>query len=158
MRINVQRVGQETPISVFRVVHKHVKVLRDSMPEALKLHILNDMSDIFQQRMELLLENAYLGLGLVFILLALFLETRLAFWVSLGIPISFLDSFLLLSGVDISINMVSMFAFIVILGIVVDDAIVAERTSTTTGSREWILSEPRSRVPKTLHSPLPSIS
>jgi multidrug efflux pump subunit AcrB len=71
-----------------------------------------------------MLRNGYLGLGLVFILLALFLEVRLAFWVSLGIPISFLGGFLLLPLLGTSINMVSMFAFIVTLGIVVDDAIV----------------------------------
>jgi len=65
-----------------------------------------------------------MGLGLVFILLALFLEARLAFWVALGIPISFLGSLLFLPAMDVSINMVSMFAFIVTLGIVVDDAIV----------------------------------
>ena len=71
-----------------------------------------------------MLRNGSLGLGLVFILLAVFLETRLAFWVSLGIPISFLGSLLFLPVADVSINMVSMFAFIVTLGIVVDDAIV----------------------------------
>ncbi len=124
VRINVQRVGEETPGSVSSAVQEHVDRLRKSMPDGLQLNILNDRSKIFEQRMDLLLKNAYLGLGLVFILLALFLEARLAFWVALGIPISFLGSFLLLSGTDISINMISMFAFIVTLGIVVDDAIV----------------------------------
>ncbi len=71
-----------------------------------------------------MLRNGFIGLGLVFILLAIFLEARLAFWVSLGIPISFLGSLLILPNAGISINMVSMFAFIVTLGIVVDDAIV----------------------------------
>ena len=122
--INVQRVGEETPITVSQAVKKHVERINRTLPQALSLTVLNDRSDIFKQRMDLLLKNAYLGLTLVFILLALFLESRLAFWVSLGIPVSFLGSFLLLSGVDISINMVSMFAFIVTLGIVVDDAIV----------------------------------
>jgi multidrug efflux pump subunit AcrB len=74
--------------------------------------------------MDLMLRNGYLGLGLVFILLAIFLEARLAFWVSLGIPISILGSFLFLPLMDSSINIISMFAFIVTLGIVVDDAIV----------------------------------
>ncbi|MFN2269165.1 MAG: efflux RND transporter permease subunit, partial [Desulfonatronovibrio sp.] len=86
--------------------------------------ILRDRSNVFQQRATLLLKNAYLGLILVFLLLALFLEARLAFWVSLGIPISFLGSFLFLSGTGFTINMITMFAFIVTLGIVVDDAIV----------------------------------
>jgi multidrug efflux pump subunit AcrB len=94
------------------------------MPGNLQVTVLRDRSDIFQQRADLLLTNAYLGLGLVFFLLALFLEARLAFWVSLGIPVSFLGSFLLLSGTEFSVNMITMFAFIVTLGIVVDDAIV----------------------------------
>ena len=96
--------------------------MNQTLPEGLSLTILRDGSDIFTQRAELLLNNAYLGLILVFVCLALFLETRLAFWVSLGIPISFLGSFIFLSATDFSINMISMFAFIVTLGIVVDDA------------------------------------
>lgn len=84
----------------------------------------NDSSDIFRQRMDLLTRNGIMGLCLVFILLAVFLEIRLAFWVSLGIPISIMGSFLFLPALGVSINMVSMFAFIITLGIVVDDAIV----------------------------------
>ena len=84
----------------------------------------NDRSEIYTQRLDLMLRNAYLGLGLVFILLALFLETRLAFWVSLGIPISFLGAMLILPAIGVTFNMISMFAFIVTLGIVVDDAII----------------------------------
>ena len=95
-----------------------------NLPPKLALTILEDRSEIFNQRMELLLTNAGLGLALVFICLALFLETRLAFWVSLGIPISFMGSFIILSPLNFSINMISMFAFIVTLGIVVDDAVV----------------------------------
>jgi len=74
--------------------------------------------------MDLLLSNGYLGLILVFCLLAVFLEPRLAFWVAMGIPVSFLGSFLFLQMLGISLNMMSMFAFLIALGIVVDDAIV----------------------------------
>ena len=86
--------------------------------------IRRDRSEIYQQRMDLLLRNAYIGLSLVLILLGLFLESRVAFWVTMGIPISFLGAFLILPGVGVTINMISMFAFIIALGIVVDDAIV----------------------------------
>ena len=85
---------------------------------------LYDRSEIYRQRLNLMVTNGYFGLALVFILLAIFLEARLAFWVSLGIPISFLGSLLLLPLIGVTFNMVSMFAFIVTLGIVVDDAIV----------------------------------
>jgi multidrug efflux pump subunit AcrB len=123
--IEVYRVGDQTPTSISRAVEKQVKRLnRQVLPDGVFLEIRNDLSKIYQQRMNLLIRNGLLGLCLVFILLAVFLEARLAFWVSLGIPISFLGSMLILPGMGISINMVSMFAFIVTLGIVVDDAIV----------------------------------
>ena len=122
--LEVYRIGEQTPVSVSDAVHRQMDEINYILPEGLTLVSRNDRSEIYRQRLNLMLRNGYLGLGLVFILLALFLETRLAFWVSLGIPISFLGSFLLLPVMGITINMVSMFAFIVTLGIVVDDAIV----------------------------------
>ena len=122
--IEVYRIGGQTPIAVSEAARSVVDRLNQTMPGNLSLEVLRDRSEIFGQRAQLLLKNAYLGLGLVFILLALFLEARLAFWVSLGIPISFLGSFLFLAATPFSVNMITMFAFIVTLGIVVDDAIV----------------------------------
>ena len=122
--IEVYRIGDQTPGSVSKAAGSIIEELNASLPGNLQATVLRDRSDIFQQRADLLLTNAFLGLGLVFFLLALFLEARLAFWVSLGIPISFLGSFLFLSGTNFSVNMITMFAFIVTLGIVVDDAIV----------------------------------
>ncbi len=122
--IQVYRVGDQTPISVSDAVRRQLETLNQILPPGLALEAQNDRSEIYRQRMDLMLRNGYIGLGLVFILLAVFLEARLAFWVSLGIPISILGSFLFLSPIGTSINVVSMFAFIVTLGIVVDDAIV----------------------------------
>lgn len=122
--IDVYRVGNQTPTGVADAAKTVISQFEKRLPEGLKLAILRDHSKIFTQRAELLLTNAYLGLGLVFICLALFLEIRLAFWVSMGIPISILGSFLFLGFASFSINMISMFAFIVTLGIVVDDAVV----------------------------------
>ena len=122
--IEVYRVGEQTPGEVADAAKTILERLNKTLPRGLSLKVLDDNSEIFTQRAELLLNNAYLGLILVFVFLALFLETRLAFWVSLGIPISFLGSFVFLSAMDFSINMISMFAFIVTLGIVVDDAVV----------------------------------
>ena len=85
----------------------------------------DDDGDTYNQRVGLLLKNAFIGLFLVLFLLSLFLEYRLAFWVTMGIPTAFLGSLLFIPFFDVSINMVSMFAFIVALGIVVDDAIIA---------------------------------
>jgi multidrug efflux pump subunit AcrB len=122
--IETYRVGEQTPITVSDAVRRVVGELKETLPEGLSIDLRNDRSEIYRQRLGLLLKNGFLGLALVFILLALFLEPRLAFWVSLGIPISFLGSLLFLPSLGMSINMVSMFAFIVTLGIVVDDAIV----------------------------------
>ncbi|MEN8753350.1 MAG: efflux RND transporter permease subunit, partial [Desulfobacterales bacterium] len=122
--IEVFRVGDQTPVSVSNAVKNVLVEVNEQLPSGLAVVLRNDRSDIYRQRMGLLIKNGFMGLGLVFVLLALFLETRLAFWVALGIPISFLGSLLLLPTMDVSINMVSMFAFIVTLGIVVDDAIV----------------------------------
>jgi multidrug efflux pump subunit AcrB len=122
--IEVYRVGDQTPIQVATSGKAVVKRINESLPEGVILVVQRDLSKIFSQRADLLLRNAYIGLGLVFFFLALFLEIRLAFWVSLGIPISFLGSFLFLAPTTFSINIISMFAFIVTLGIVVDDAVV----------------------------------
>jgi multidrug efflux pump subunit AcrB len=122
--IDVYRVSDQTPVSVSNAARQVVEEINQELPPGLAVVLRNDRSEIYRQRMGLLVKNGFMGLGLVFILLALFLEIRLAFWVALGIPISFLGSLLFLPAMGVSINMVSMFAFIVTLGIVVDDAIV----------------------------------
>lgn len=122
--IDVYQVGNQTPNGVTGAAKTVLESMNESLPKGLQLTVVRDRSEIFTQRADLLLRNSYWGLSLVFIFLALFLEIRLAFWVSLGIPISFLGSFLFLSPLDFSINMITMFAFIVTLGIVVDDAVV----------------------------------
>ena len=122
--IQVYRVGDQTPISVSDAVRRQVENINQNLPSGLALEVRNDLSDIYRQRMDLMMNNGYLGLALVFILLAVFLEARLAFWVSLGIPVSILGSFIFLPLMNVSINLITMFAFIITLGIVVDDAIV----------------------------------
>jgi len=123
--IEVYRVGDQTPVAVSEAVREKRIEINADLPPGLFLDARNDRSDIYRQRMNLMLRNGYLGLALVFILLAIFLELRLAFWVSLGIPISILGSLFFIPTAGVSINIISMFAFIITLGIVVDDAIVA---------------------------------
>lgn len=122
--IEIYRIGDQTPVSVSDAAKRTVAAVNQELPPGLTVVLRDDRSEIYRQRMGLLVRNGCMGLGLVFLLLALFLEIRLAFWVALGIPISFLGSLLFLPIMDVSINMISMFAFIVTLGIVVDDAIV----------------------------------
>ena len=122
--VDVFRIGDQTPIEVADAVYKQIDKLRLTLPDGIHIDTVDDRSEYYKQRISLLVKNGYLGLGLVFILLAIFLETRLAFWVTMGIPISFLGSLLIIPLFGVSINMVSLFAFIIALGIVVDDAIV----------------------------------
>ena len=123
--IDVYRVGDQTPMGVAGAVRRAMGEIERDLPAGIGWHISHDMSDVYRQRLELLLKNAFMGLVLVLAVLGLFLEFRLAFWVTMGIPTAFLGSLLFLPVVGVSINMISMFAFIVALGIVVDDAIVA---------------------------------
>ena len=122
--VEVFRAGDQGPIEIADAVRRHVRELTATLPAGISVAAVNDRSAIYKQRLNLLLKNGYLGLALVFILLGIFLEPRLAFWVTMGIPVSFLGSLLFLPQLDVSINMVSLFAFIVSLGIVVDDTII----------------------------------
>ncbi|MBE0537389.1 MAG: efflux RND transporter permease subunit [Phycisphaerae bacterium] len=122
--IAVYRIGDQTPIGVSEATHAAMARIEAQLPPGVDWSVTNDRADIYRQRARLLLKNAFLGLILVLVLLGLFLEFKLAIWVTMGIPISFLGAFLFLPQVDVTINMISMFAFIIALGIVVDDAIV----------------------------------
>ncbi|MDP2097603.1 MAG: efflux RND transporter permease subunit [Methylobacter sp.] len=122
--VQVLRVGKQTPVQISDAVKRNLKLANASLPQGISAEIRYDASVQYGQRIDLLMRNSAMGLTLVFIVLALFLELRLAFWVMMGIPTAFLGSFLLLPLLGVSLNMVSLFAFIIALGIVVDDAIV----------------------------------
>jgi multidrug efflux pump subunit AcrB len=122
--IQVYRVGDQSALEVARTVKNYIDDIRSDLPEGMEIGFFRDMSVVLRSRINLLLKNMALGLILVIVLLTVFLNLRLAFWVTLGIPIAFATGLWLLPYFDISINMISLFAFILILGIVVDDAIV----------------------------------
>lgn len=122
--VNVFRVGDQTPLEVSAAVKEYIEEAEPRLPPGVKLAYWGDRSEMFHDRVDLLRRNAIIGLILVMFVLGLFLEIRLAFWVTLGIPISFIGTVLFMPLQDVSINMISLFAFIVTLGIVVDDAIV----------------------------------
>ena len=122
--LQVFRIGEQKPTEISDSIISYVAENGSKLPDSLQLAIWNDTSEIFTSRMNLLQKNALLGLGLVVIILGLFLEIRLAGWVMLGIPISLLGTMFLMPWLGLSINMISLFAFILALGIIVDDAIV----------------------------------
>ena len=122
--IRVFRTGEQSALDISKLVKEYIEEQRVHLPAGVGMDYARDDARLLLGRLDLLLRNAQLGLVLVFICLSLFLNLRLAFWVMMGIPISMLGSFLLMQPFDVSINMLSLFAFIVALGIVVDDAIV----------------------------------
>jgi multidrug efflux pump subunit AcrB len=93
-------------------------------PIGIDVSVWDDQTEILQDRISLLLRNGLLGFALVFLFLVIMLDLRLALWVAMGVPISFLGAFLFFDAFDININMISLFALIIVLGIVVDDAVV----------------------------------
>ena len=122
--VQVFRVGDQNAIEVADAVKQYVSQAQARMPQGISLTVWLDYSDFLRSRTELLVRNGYTGLLLLFTVLALFLKLRLAIWVSVGIPVSFLGAMALMPSLDLSVNMLSLFAFILVLGIVVDDAIV----------------------------------
>lgn len=125
IELTVDLTAAQTPVGISEATRRVIADINDSLPGDLRIAVTSDRSVIFQQRADLLIKNGLFGLFLVVIFLALFLDVRLAFWVSMGIPISYMGAFLLFPAAHyFSINMVSMFAFIIALGIVVDDAVV----------------------------------
>ena len=122
--VKVFRVGDQTPIKLAAEVKKYVASLNARLPKGMAAETWRDWSEIYYDRISLLLRNAALGLILVLIVLGTFLEIRLAFWVTMGIPVSIIGAALIMPLFGVSFNMISLFAFILTLGIVVDDAIV----------------------------------
>ena len=106
------------------VVHEWIDQTRPSLPEGVSLTMWRDSSVPFVGRVDTLLKNGIGGLGLVFLVLLLFLRPKLALWVCVGIGVAFMGTFFVLQYTGTSLNMISLFAFLLILGIVVDDAII----------------------------------
>ena len=122
--VQVFRVGEQSALAISAAVKRYIAEAQTRMPEGIQLVTWRDDSEPLRSRLDLLVRNGLQGLLLVVAILAFFLRLRLSLWVSLGIPISFLGTFLLLPSLDVSVNLISLFAFIVVLGIVVDDAII----------------------------------
>jgi multidrug efflux pump subunit AcrB len=122
--VQVQRTSQEDLVEISKVVREYVEAKKGDFPPNIHLATWLDLATMVEDRINLLLRNGLQGIVLVFIALALFLNLRLAFWVSIGIPVSFMGAFIVLDFFGETINMISLFAFIMTLGILVDDAII----------------------------------
>jgi hydrophobic/amphiphilic exporter-1 (mainly G- bacteria), HAE1 family len=122
--VQVNRTDKEDVITISETVRDYVHRIQNRLPAGVSVSLWFDLSIMVRDRINLLLRNGTQGIFLVFLVLALFLNLRLAFWVALGIPVSFMGAFVVLDWTGATINMISLFAFIMTLGILVDDAII----------------------------------
>jgi multidrug efflux pump subunit AcrB len=122
--VQVYRVGEQDALSIAGAVADYIVEAQPRMPEGVKLTAWNDAARVLRGRRDLLMTNGAFGLALVFLTLGMFLRFRLALWTAIGLAIAFMGALWVMPALDVSINVISLFAFILVLGIVVDDAIV----------------------------------
>ncbi|MBT8037448.1 MAG: efflux RND transporter permease subunit [Verrucomicrobiae bacterium] len=122
--IEAKRLDGESALKISDTVHAYVEEAATRFPQGVELHTWDDDSVSLRGRISTLFWNLIQGCILVFLILGVFLRLSLAFWVVLGIPVSFAGAFLLMPTLGITANIMSLFGFIIVLGIVVDDAIV----------------------------------
>lgn len=122
--VQVYRVGDQNALEISARVQEYVAANKKLLPPGVLMTTWQDDASYLRSRQDLLVKNGLYGLTLVFITLALFLRLGLAGWVSFGLFVSFLGTLWVMPIMDVSINLLSLFAFILVLGIVVDDAIV----------------------------------
>ena len=124
VNLGVTKTDNEDTITVSDAVKRYVDERQETLPPGIHLTQWGDYSFYVKDRLGMLIKNGLQGFVLVFLTLWLLLNLRLAFWVAVGIPISFLGTFWLMGQLDISLNMITMFSLIMAVGIIVDDAIV----------------------------------
>jgi multidrug efflux pump subunit AcrB len=129
--IRVLSVGNQSELDISATVHEFVDRKVASLPEGISLAAWADVSYYLKGRLDMMVKNLVMGAALVFLILAVFLRLKLAFWVMVGLPIAFMGAFFLMPMVDVTVNMLSLFGFILVLGIVVDDAIVIGESAYT---------------------------
>jgi multidrug efflux pump subunit AcrB len=127
--LKVMRTRGVDSIDAQRLVTDYVERVKKELPPTLRVDMFDVFADQVTQRVRMLLRNCFSGLALVLLVLFLFLNGRVAFWVAMGIPVAIMGAFGGMALLGMSLNMISMFALIMGLGIIVDDAIVvAEHT------------------------------
>ncbi|MFK7858049.1 MAG: efflux RND transporter permease subunit [Granulosicoccus sp.] len=123
--VNVYRVGSEQVLELVAQAKTFInEEFQHTLPQGIDVALWQNDAQDLQNRMDLLIKNAVIGMALVMLCLTLFLDFRLAAWASIGIGVSFVASFVVMGVLEMSINMISLFGFILAIGIVVDNAIV----------------------------------
>ncbi|WP_225000309.1 efflux RND transporter permease subunit [Cesiribacter sp. SM1] len=124
IELNIYRIGDQSPLEIAAAVQEILQEFEASLPPGVQYRIDSNTAEDYRERLYLLAENGLMAVVIVLLILALFLEYKLAFWVMMGMAIAFVGSILFLPLFGLSINMISMFGLLVVLGIVVDDAVV----------------------------------
>ena len=124
VELEIFRIGSQSPLEIAEAVEGILDDFQHYLPPGVQYRIDSSRARDYRERLSLLQKNGIIGFFIVLFILTLFLEYRLAFWVMMGMAISFIGGLTFLPLIGVSINMISMFAFLVVLGIVVDDAIV----------------------------------
>ena len=122
--LRVSRGAGEDAIELLEKVRRITAEMATRLPEGVEMRLVRQRADLIRQRLDLLIDNAAVGLVFVLLLLFLFLDARTAFWVAMGIPVSLAAAVAIMYLAGLSLNMISLFALIITLGMVVDDAIV----------------------------------
>ena len=121
--VDVRYTNDEDLLSIVQNVRKYIKRF-NKQNEFLEITVINDQSKVVQERIDMLTTNGIIGFFIVLVLLAIFLHYRLAFWVALSIPISFAGMFILATFFDVTLNVISLFGMITVIGILVDDGVI----------------------------------
>ena len=122
--VRVDRSVQGDAIQIQQTVEEVAAELERTLPAGVQVDLIRTRSEAIEGRLNILIENGLMGLGLVLLLLFLFLNARTAFWVAMGIPVAMLAAIAIMWVAGLTLNMISLFALLITLGIVVDDAIV----------------------------------
>ncbi len=131
IQLSVARAVTSDTVESFERINEYVKNIRPTLPQSLKIQVFDAPAELVNDRLNLLVKNGLSGMVVVLIILFIFLEVRIAFWVAVGIPVSILATLGVMYFMGQSLNMISMFALLMTLGIIVDDAIVVgEHTAT----------------------------
>ncbi|WP_425667202.1 efflux RND transporter permease subunit [Vibrio tubiashii] len=124
MYLSVKATKDQNMVTVAESVKAYIEQKNQTLPSDLKIKTLVDMTYYLNARLDMMLKNLLQGAVLVALMLSIFLRVKLAMWVMIGLPVCFLGAVMMMPAIGVSINIISLFAFIMVLGIVVDDAIV----------------------------------
>ena len=145
IELSIQRAQNDDALESDAIVRQYLDEVRPELPQSLKVQLYDVQTAQLVERISILIRNGWQGLAIVLVVLFLFLDGRIAFWVALGIPVAFAGTLAVMLATGQTINMISLFALIMMLGVIVDDAIVVGEHADTLAGRGLPMSEAAER-------------